>query len=214
MRQNNAAMMIDTTQSNTNANSNPPNIIVRPQKTPGLKNLAAFYELMQREGYCLPDLSSKFVNQVTLTLMYTNKIYNLKQEDVVYRECVKPPSKQAMVAKLEQYLADIRKPSGIEKQNYPDKRWLVLAVATLSAGQDEIFDPVYMPSKPLAKEVELQMQQNQLKFQHVMPHLLAKGKGRSLNFNPLTKAQKLQIQLQQAEDRIARQNADKKRISE
>ena len=56
---------------------------------------------MQREGYCLPDLSSKFVNQVTLTLMYTNKIYNLKQEDVIYRECVKPPSKQSMVNKLE-----------------------------------------------------------------------------------------------------------------
>ena len=90
--------------------------------------------------------------------MYTNKIYNLKQEDVVYRECVKPPSKQAMVNKLEQYLAEIKKPSGIEKQNYPDKRWLVLAVATLSAGNDEIFDPEYMPSKPLAKEVEMQMQ--------------------------------------------------------
>ena len=99
------------------------------------------------------------MNQVTLTLMYTNKIYNLKQEDVVYRECVKPPSKQAMVNKLEQYLAEIKKPSGIEKQNYPDKLWLVLAVPTFS-GNDEIFDPEYMPSKPLAKEVEMQMQQN------------------------------------------------------
>ena len=103
MRQNKnvTTTMIDTTQTNANPNTTPPPIIVRPQKTPGLKNLAAFYELMQREGYCLPDLSSKFVNQVTLTLMYTNKIYNLKQEDVIYRECVKPPSKQAMVNKLE-----------------------------------------------------------------------------------------------------------------
>ena len=132
----------------------------------------------------------------------------------MYRECVKPPSKQAMVAKLEQYLAEIQKPSGIEKQNYPDKRWLVLAVATLSAGRDEIFHPEYMPSKPLAKEVQMQMQQAQMKFQNVMPHLLANGKGRALHFNPLTKAQKLQIQLQQAEDRIASQNVAKKRISE
>jgi len=80
MRNNNpvTTSMIDTTQANTNANVNQPTIIVRAPKAPGLKNLAAFYELMQREGYCLPDLNSKFVNQVNLTLMYTNKIYNLK----------------------------------------------------------------------------------------------------------------------------------------
>ena len=66
--------------------------------------------------------------------MYTDKIFSLKQEDIVYRECVKPPSKHQMVLKFEQYLAKISKKSGIEKTNYPDKRWLVLAVATLSAG--------------------------------------------------------------------------------
>ena len=38
-----------------------------PRKGPGLKNLAAFHELMTREGFCLPDLSSKFVNQDTLS---------------------------------------------------------------------------------------------------------------------------------------------------
>ena len=47
-----------------------------------------------------------------------------------------------------------------------------------------------------------------------MPHLQAKGNRRSLKFNPLTKAQKLQMQLQQTDERINKQNADKKRISE
>jgi hypothetical protein len=90
---------------------------------PGLKNLAAFHELMRRDGFCVPALNSKFVNQVTLTQMYTGKIYNLRQENIVYRECVKPPSKLVMVQKLEKYLAAKNIPSGITMAltNFPDK---------------------------------------------------------------------------------------------
>ena len=38
-------------------------------------------------------------------------------------------------------------PTGINMvtENFPDKEWLVLAVATLSNGRDEIFDLDYMP---------------------------------------------------------------------
>ena len=58
--------------------------------------------------------------------------------------------------KFLKYLGVSGAKSGIEmkKENYPDKRWLILAIATLSRGKDEIFDPDYMPSKPLAKVVQ------------------------------------------------------------
>ena len=32
------------------------------------------------------------------------------------------------------------------KENFPDKEWLVLAVSSLSQGQDEIFAVDYVPS--------------------------------------------------------------------
>jgi len=45
---------------------------------PGLRNLPAFHELMTRDGFFVPNLNSKFVNQVTLTQMYTSKIFRLR----------------------------------------------------------------------------------------------------------------------------------------
>jgi hypothetical protein len=157
---------------------------------------------MRRDGFCVPALSSKFVNQVTLTQMYTGKIYNLRQENIVYRECVKPPSKLIMVQKLEKYLAVNNIPSGISitLNNFPDKQWLVLAVASLSKGYDEIFHPDYLPNKTLMKVVEEQLEQPM--FTHIPLHLQAKGNGRSLRLTTLTKAQKIEVQLQMTEERI------------
>ena len=123
------------------------------KRSPALKNMGAFHELMRRNGFAMPDLSSKFINQNTLFGMYSGQIYSLKQIDVVYREVAKPPTKLMMVQKFEDYLSRVNVKSGIDmaKKNFPDKTWLILAVATLSRGQDEIFDPEYVPSKKLDK---------------------------------------------------------------
>ena len=111
---------------------------------------------------------------------------------MVFRQCATPPTKLIMVQKLERYLAAMNVKSGIDlaKGNFPDKQWLILAVATLSNGQDEIFDLDYFPSKSLAKAVEQQMAQPV--FAKVPPHLLAKGKSRALKLATLTKAQKVE----------------------
>jgi len=87
--------------------------------------------------------------------MYSGQIYSLKQADVVYREVAKPPTKLMMVQKFEKYLSDANIRSGIDmaKKNFPDKNWLILAVATLSQGQDEIFDPEYVPKGKLQKQL-------------------------------------------------------------
>ena len=44
--------------------------VAKPHLGPGLKNLAAFHELMRREGYCVPALSSRFATKLTLNQMY------------------------------------------------------------------------------------------------------------------------------------------------
>ena len=51
----------------------------------GLKNLAAMHELMTREGFCLPDFNSKFINRDTLTQIYNGSIYCMKADNMVYR---------------------------------------------------------------------------------------------------------------------------------
>ena len=44
-------------------------------------------------------------------------------------------------------------------------------------------------------------------FANIPAHLQAKGSGRSLKLHQLTKAEKIETQLQMAEMRIAKQNA-------
>ena len=62
-----------------------------------------------------------------------------------------------MVKKFEDLLISTGsgKKSGIiaSKSNYPDKQWLIFAVATLSNGEDEIFGVDYLPSKALDAEI-------------------------------------------------------------
>ena len=72
----------------------------------------------------------------------------MDQVQVIFRLCVKPPSKLVLVQKLLKYLEQLKIPSGIDlaKQNFPDKGWLILAIATVSGGKNEIFHPDYLPN--------------------------------------------------------------------
>ena len=67
---------------------------------------------------------------------------------MVYRECTRPPSIRVLVDKVNDYCIKKNLNSGIthKRGNYPDKEWLIKAVATLSNGYDEIFDPDYVSS--------------------------------------------------------------------
>ena len=75
------------------------------------------------------------------------KIWSLRQDKVIHRECTRPPSIRALVEKLHTYLRALGKESGIsmKKENFPDKAWLVRAIASLSDGDDEIFKIDYVP---------------------------------------------------------------------
>ena len=62
-----------------------------------------------------------------------------------------PPSKLVLIQKLEHYLKTFNLKSGIDlnRGNFPDKEWLILAIATLSGGKDEIFHPNYVPTRDI-----------------------------------------------------------------
>ncbi len=145
--------------------------------------------------------------------MYSGQIFSLKQADVVYREVAKPPTKLMMVQKFEKYLSDANIRSGIDmaKKNFPDKNWLILAVATLSQGQDEIFDPEYVPTRKLDKQ---QANISMPMFQNIPAHLQAKGKGRPFRLNTQTKAEKIHEQLRAAEERIVKQQEQQLKLKE
>ena len=102
---------------------------------------------MLRDGYFLPKLNSKFVNQKVLQLIRDKKVFSIFQRQVIFRICVSPPQKQILLQKFHQYLSTINAASGIDekKENYPDKEYLVLMIATLSQGNDEIFGKTYVP---------------------------------------------------------------------
>ena len=125
---------LDDSELTSNAGS------ARSGNSVGFRNLAAFHELLTRNGMCCPNINSKFVNKESLSAMYMGKIFNMRQQDVVYRECVKPPSKLVLIQKFLKYLAATGTDSGIlmKRENFPDKKWLILAIATLSKGKDEI----------------------------------------------------------------------------
>ncbi len=120
--------------------------------------------------------------------------------------CVKPPSKQVLVQKLLVYLEALKIPSGIDpmRQNYPDKAWLVLAVATVSAGKDEIFNKDYLPGRDPNKQLVAPPQIKPLDpiFHNMPAHLIGHGKGRHLKIGGLSKEEKLDLQIKRQEERI------------
>jgi hypothetical protein len=69
-----------------------------------VKDKKAYHELLVRSGFVLPELESKFVSSDNLIAVHNKKIYGLRVEDVIYRQCVTPPSKQVLVDKLNHYL--------------------------------------------------------------------------------------------------------------
>lgn len=109
-----------------------------------------------------------------------------------------------LLRKLEEYLKPLNIKSGIDPEKCPDKEWMILAIATVSGGKDEIFDPMYMPSRDA---FGLQKQNiNQHVFDPQVPfHLLGFGKGRHLKLGGATREEKVEQQLKAAEARVAKQ---------
>ena len=114
-------------------NPNVPMVEVHEVKISGS---AMLYELMTRNGYYLPDLKSRYCTQKTLLKIRDGEYWCLKQDMVMTRVCTRPPSVHVLIEKLHQYLEPHKLKTGISvtKENFPDKAWLIIAVATVSQG--------------------------------------------------------------------------------
>jgi hypothetical protein len=62
-----------------------------------LKNTEAYWELQVRNGKFLPEFSSKYINEKMLGMIEQGKVFTLSQEQVIFRICVKAPSKLVLV---------------------------------------------------------------------------------------------------------------------
>ena len=109
---------------------------------------AMLRELMIRHGRCLFKLNSKFCTLEKLIKIRDGVIWVPTQSEVVYRECTRPPSCRILAEKVVAYCAQKGLNSGIDvaKEVWPDQEYLVKLVATLSDGDDEIFELDYVPS--------------------------------------------------------------------
>ena len=114
-----------------------------------LKNLEAAYEFVTRLGVLLPALSSRFMTVENLRKIADKKILCIMQNQVVFRRCYAPPRVAVLAQKVENYCKALNLDTGFDKskENYPDKEYLILCIATLSDGKDEIFEPTYKPPK-------------------------------------------------------------------
>lgn len=152
----------------------------------------------------LPAFSSKFMCEKAITQIKQGEILAIRQNQVVFRVCMNPPTKNVLIQKLEHYLKPLNIKSGIDKDKHPDKAWLILAIATLSNGSDEIFDADYMPNKDMFG-VPRDNGFDPITQTKIPPHLLGHGKGRHLKLGGLTKEEKVAIQLKAAENRVKKQ---------
>ena len=79
-------------------------------------------------------------------------------------------------------------------ENFPDKDYLILAIATFSGGKDEIFDKNYIP-KPddLRNKTNppLMIDNSDGLFDNINPELFKNHKGRKMNLSILTPEQKM-----------------------
>ena len=181
-----------------------------------LRDKRAYYELLVRAGFFLPKLSSKFINQKMLMLIREAKVFVPKQAQVVFRVCCTPPSKQTLIDKYLAYCGANSLEHGInaKAQNYPDKEYLVLAISTLSSGNDEIFGRNYYP---LAKQPRINtpakftITNNDGLLTNIPPHLLG-GKGRSIKLSVFSPEEKMQIKMMKAEEAIKKHQAHKTKI--
>jgi len=165
-----------------------------------IKSVKAMREILVRNGKFLPSLKSKFLTQKIMIQMREGHIFCLDQNQVIFKECCTPPRKEVLVKKYINYAAASGLPTGIDldKKKFPDKEYLIFAIATMSMGKDEIFKKNYVP--PATERPRLGMDgitlNNQDGFFDDLPkELFAHKGGRAMNMATLSKDDKVRAQI-------------------
>ena len=83
-------------------------------------------------------------------------------------------------------------------ENFPDKAWMVLAIATLSGGKDDIFDKNYLPRPEDMRRVvpdALMIDNSDGLFDNIDPKIFKSSKGRRMNLSGLDATEKINTKM-------------------
>ena len=174
-----------------------------------ITSVAMLHEMMTRCGYSLPELNSRYISQKMLLGIREGKYYALKQKDVVWAECTRPPPIQTLVEKIHSYLQPLGISTGIDiaKKNFPDKAYCIRVIASLSKGKDEIFDKGYFPQSNRSKPPHEDLMVNNADGLLDIPDWMkAQSVGkRALKMSTLTPEDKIAAKLMIADMKIQKQ---------
>ena len=93
----------------------------------------------------------------------------------------------------------------LENENFPDKSWMILAIATLSGGKDEIFDKNYLPKPEDMRRIvpdALMIDNSDGLFDNVDPRLFKNRKGRRMNLSGFDSTDKINAKMQKKQLQI------------
>ena len=181
-----------------------------------ISSVAMLHELMSRQDYMLPELKSRWTTLQKLLDVRDGKVWCPRQSQVVTRICTRPPCCRVLSIRVDHYLRLKGLPSSginIEKEKFPDRPWLIMAVATLSNGADDIFGRDYVPPMDHLRKVAPPQQlliRNDDGLLDVPAALRDKHQKRSLRMATLSKEQKLEAQLMLLQQK-AQRAADKEK---
>lgn len=119
--------------------------------TKRVRGLDDLYEATVRNGFFLPERSTKVICEKYLTMVLDGRAYVPKYSDVRLRPCPCPPKKAILLEKLSSATAKRKLELGFDSDKAPDKRWLIATLSTLNP-DDDIFGKAYIPP-PVRKEV-------------------------------------------------------------
>jgi hypothetical protein len=152
-----------------------------------------------------------------MNLIRNKKIFAIMQRQVIFRICCSPPSKQTLVLKYESYVAAQNAETGFDhdRENYPDKDYLILLIATLSNGNDEIFHKTYFPSSTERRKNGIEkptLSNNDGLMTNIPMHLRASKGERSLRMNYCTKEERQELKLHMADLKVKSVTEAKNRL--
>ena len=103
----------------------------------------------------------------------------------------------------------------MEIENFPDKAWMVLAIATLSGGKDDIFDKNYLPRPEDMRRVvpdALMIDNSDGLFDNIDPKIFKSSKGRRMNLSGLDATEKINTKMMKKQLQINKYQADLQKL--
>ena len=100
-------------------------------------------------------------------------------------------------------------------ENFPDKAWMVLAIATLSGGKDDIFDKNYLPRPEDMRRVvpdALMIDNSDGLFDNIDPKIFKSSKGRRMNLSGLDATEKINTKMMKKQLQINKYQADLQKL--